>query len=648
MSLSNKRSYAMAAMFLLLPIPVFGGLTFIPDSTFKGSSLTGWHVLGQAGWSARDGELIGTVKQGGAGGWLVLDHSYQDVGFHASFRCTGGCKTGILMRVEKTADGMKGVYVSLIEGDVALYRVTLDAMGRELQRERLRSAGGMVRVAPPLDPAAAARSGGRGGAGGRSGRGPGVTLPITRPVSGLRPDDWNQVEVLFEANIIRTYINEGGEMGGAADEGAGRFGPLALYAGGPGEVRFRDVAFKDLAVKVIPLEKVSPNFRAQRINDMYYSWSAAAADFNHDGILDVVAGPYIYFGPDFTKSREIFPASAFSPSKEFTAVNCQYAYDFNGDGWPDILTGPPRATIYINPKGESRRWDKYEVLATNVQTEITLFRDVDGDGKPELVYGAEGAVRYAKPDPADPTRPWTVHPVSEAGYSVGHGIGVGDINGDRRMDIVNPYGWWEQPPAGSNQEPWTYHPEAFARYGRNILGGSVMAVYDVNGDGLNDVVTNLNAHGFGLAWFEQARPAAAKISFVRHMVSDDYSDNKGGDVFSEPHGATFADVDGDGVPDFIVGKRYWSHLDTQLDPDPYGPPVLYWYRTVRNPKAPGRAELIPELIHNRSGAGSDLLAVDLNKDGAMDIVTSTDRGTFIFWGKRRTGTARQPAAPARK
>ena len=148
MSLSNKRSYATAVMFLLLPIPVFGGLTFIPDSTFKGSSLTGWHVLGQAGWSARNGELIGTVKQGDAGGWLVLDHSYQDVGFHVSFRCTGGCKTGILMRVEKTADGMKGVYVSLTEGDVALYRVTLDAMGRELQRERLRSAGGMVRVAP--------------------------------------------------------------------------------------------------------------------------------------------------------------------------------------------------------------------------------------------------------------------------------------------------------------------------------------------------------------------------------------------------------------------------------------------------------------------------------------------------------------------
>ena len=105
-------------------------------------------------------------------------------------------------------------------------------------------------------------------------------------------------------------------------------------------------------------------------------------------------------------------------------------------------------------------------------------------------------------------------------------------------------------------------------------------------------------------------------------------------------------MDGDGIPDLIVGKRYWTHLDSYLDPDPYGPPVLYWYRTVRNPKAPGGAEFVPELIHNRSGAGSDILAVDLNKDGVLDIVTSTNRGTFIFWGKPRAAAAKAPAGPA--
>jgi hypothetical protein len=265
-----------------------------------------------------------------------------------------------------------------------------------------------------------------------------------------------------------------------------------------------------------------------------------------------------------------------------------------------------------------------------------------------LIYAADGYLRYAKPDPANPTAPWIVHTISEKGVATAHGLGVGDINGDGRPDIVAANGWWEQPPAGSKQELWTYHPVAFGRWTRAQPGGSVMAVYDVNGDGLNDVVTSLQAHGVGLAWYEQKRDASGNISFVQHMIMDDFSTkNAGGVTFSEPHGATVADVDGDGVPDFIVGKRYWSHLDDSYDQDAYGPPVLYWYRTVRNPKAPGGAEFVPELIHNRSGAGSDVLAIDLNGDGAVDIVTSTNRGTFIFWGKPRAGSAK-PAAPARK
>ena len=65
-------------------------------------------------------------------------------------------------------------------------------------------------------------------------------------------------------------------------------------------------------------------------------------------------------------------------------------------------------------------------------------------------------------------------------------------------------------------------------------------------------------------------------------------------------------------------------------------------------ESPGGAEFVPELIHNRSGAGSDVLAVDLNNDGAIDIVTSTGRGTFIFWGKPRTTAAKTAAAASRK
>ena len=172
-----------------------------------------------------------------------------------------------------------------------------------------------------------------------------------------------------------------------------------------------------------------------------------------------------------------------------------------------------------------------------------------------------------------------------------------------------------------------------------------MAVYDVNGDGLNDIVTSLNAHGWGLAWYEQKKDASGAISFVQHKVMDDRSSKNAGDVtFSELHGTNFADMDGDGVPDFVAGKRYFSHLDTNIDPDPRGAPVLYWYKTVRNKQAPGGAELVPQLVDTHSGVGSDVLPVDLNKDGVMDIVTSTRFGTSIYWGQPKAHGVAQKAS----
>jgi hypothetical protein len=637
--MSHKHLLISAAFALLASTPIFaGGPSFHPDITFQGSSLSGWHSVGHAIWRAENGELVGS-PQSPDGGWLMLDRSYQDVGLYAEFRCTAGCETGALFRMEKIADGWKGIYVALTEPETPSYSVTLDAQGKILTREKLRRGGGLIRVAPPPNPNAP----------------PfhfviphhDVTLPFSPPDTKLRPNDWNQIEFMFDANIVRAVLNNGREAGGVADDG---YGPVALYVGGTGEVRFRNLACKDLALKVRPPEKTSPNFRKQQISDFYYSMTAAAADFNRDGNLDIVSGPYIYYGPDFTRRSEIALAETTSPSTSFNHYWVEYAADFTGDGWPDIVNvtyggRDGGVYLYVNPRGENRRWDMYKVVS-DVQSEIAVMGDVDGSGKPAVVFMGDGYVSYARPDPANPTGPWIVHHVSEQGYGTAHGLGVGDVNGDGRMDIVNMYGWWEQPPAGSDQ-PWKYHPEVFGRYGHGIAGGATMAVYDVNGDGLNDVVTSLNAHGWGLAWFEQKRDAQGNISFVRHMIMDDLGtqkENAGGVAFSELHGSTSADINGDGIPDFIVGKRYWSHNADYLDPNPFGPPVLYAYKTVRDPKAPGAARFVPELIDNASGAGSTLLAVDLKKDGAIDIVTGNKLGTFIFWGKPHPGESTKTKA----
>jgi len=617
------------------------GLSFKPDYQFEGSSLSGWKPVGAADWRAEKGELIGKSSDTTAS-LLLLDHSFQDVTFNTLVKMEGDGEAGVLLRLEKTSGGWKGVLVSLKNDESAAYGLVLDGKGGEVGRTLLRRAGGMMRVAPPPDlktlHSSDGNQQGRQRQPNRSREHTGPLLPIPQPETAFQVNGWNQLECVLDMNILRGFINDGNGPGGAADEEFGEYGPLALYIKGKAEVRFKDLKYKDLALRYTPKETTSSRYEAQRLSDMYYSFSSAAADINQDGIMDVVAGPHVYYGPDYTTYRELFQGVTYNPSQQFSEVNCQYTYDFNGDGWPDVFSASPFGRLYINPKGASRRWEMHAVIPGNINSEVTIFTDIDGDGRPEIVYGTSGdrTVKYSKFDPADPTKPWKVYVVSETGYYTAHGFGVGDINGDGRPDIINPNGWWEQPGELDAGKTWVYHPVAFGRYGHRGggMGGSVMAVYDVNGDGRNDVVTSLNAHGFGLAWYEQQRDASGVISFTRHMIMDDYStENAGGVTFSQLHGTTFADIDGDGIPDFIAGKRYWSHLDTHLDPDPQGPAVLYCFRTVRDASAPGGARFEPELVHNRSGAGSDLLAVDLNGDGKLEIVSSTNRGTFIFWNK---------------
>ncbi|MCC7010788.1 MAG: VCBS repeat-containing protein [Acidobacteria bacterium] len=615
----------MSAM-LSWPVVAAPG-NFVPDWTFTGTDLSAWQRMGDADWRVEQGDIVG-VSRGASGGWLVLERSLQDLHVAVSFRCQGACEAGAAVRLEQTPQGYKGLMVRFAGVDPGLYAVVLDPQGHETSRAALQPSGGNFRLSPGVAPNPWGPPGPMPG----GVPSPYAPLPPAAAVTG----EWNDAEVVVDANILRTFMNKLRGAGGTADEAFGAFGRIALYVGGAGEVRFRGVALKDLARRMTPPEITGDGFRTQKIEDFYTAWSAAAGDFNRDGVLDVAAGHRYYLGPSFTESREIYLAQPFNPAKEYAPGMINVAFDYTGDGWDDVLITEGRTPVlHVNPRGESRRWDRYAVFPP-VTSETIVFRDVDGDRRPDGVFVGSDVVGYASVDPARPTAPWQFRAVSAKGPWPIHGVGVGDIDGDGRLDILTPYGWWAQP-ATDTGRPWAYSPARLGRTGPPWgPGGSEMSVYDVNGDGLNDVVTSLAAHGWGLAWYEQRRDAAGARTFVEHMIMDDFSTkNAGGVTFSELHGSTAADMDGDRVPDLVVGKRHWSHLESYSDPDPNGPGVLYWYRTVRNPKAPGGAEFVPHLVHNRSGAGSTVTVVDLNRDGLPDVLTGTTRGTFVFWGTRR-------------
>jgi len=149
-----------------------------------------------------------------------------------------------------------------------------------------------------------------------------------------------------------------------------------------------------------------------------------------------------------------------------------------------------------------------------------------------------------------------------------------------------------------------------------------MYVYDIDGDGDADVVTALAAHQYGLSWFEH-QGTGAQITFVPHVILPAM---RTAQSFSQLHAMAVADVNGDGLPDILTGKRYYAHPSTNPDPGTTDPPVLYWFELTR---AQGTASFVPHLIHDASGVGCNFVAQDLNGDGKVDVFTTNKHGTFV-------------------
>lgn len=393
-------------------------------------------------------------------------------------------------------------------------------------------------------------------------------------------------------------------------------------------------------------------FRKIQLSDQFWSEGAHFGDFNHDGIPDVVSGPFWWEGPTYEKKHQYAPADKSFKKKlpdgtEVTVPGYEgaqginnaysdnffaYSYDINGDGWDDIvILGFPgdKSYWYLNPKGKEGNWEKFVSLDIT-DNESPTFLDLTGDKKPEIVCSSSGWFGYASPDWKDPQKPWAFTKVTPKGswQRFTHGMGVGDVNNDGRMDILEKDGWWEQPKAGPASGEWAFHKFPFSPG-----GGSQMFAYDVNGDGKNDVVASVAAHGYGLAWYEQIQENG-QISFKEHIfVNKEPSENKYGVHFSQIHAVDLVDMDGDGLKDIVTGKRFWAH-GAHGDAEPNAPSVLYWFKLVRNPDK--SVDWIPYLIDDNSGVGTQVAAGKGNKDNLPDVVVGNKRGVFVFIHEARS------------
>lgn len=369
-----------------------------------------------------------------------------------------------------------------------------------------------------------------------------------------------------------------------------------------------------------------------RMIDPGYNETAAVADLNNDGKPDIISGESWYEAPNWTKH----PLRALNFSQNYLDNFSDIPIDVDGDGWIDVVQFSyfEHNIVWLKNPGRSGGPWKVTEIDNSGPSEFAFLVDLNNDGK----------ARELLPEFDRPNVPlawfelvqgkWVKHVVSQQSY--GHGIGVGDMNGDGRNDILTPKGWLEAPADIHAAGDWKFHPTDWGAKpippaGRNVEPESpersiqfgYMYLLDINGDGRKDLLTGM-AHDYGLAWYEQT----ADGHWIQHVIDSSWS---------QAHASALVDLNGDGHLDFVTGKRYFAH--NGFDPGSREPIGIYWYEwrkvaaTQANARGPGNGgvEWIRHIVDydGRMGGGLQIVVTDIDGDGDMDVISGGKSGLFL-------------------
>ena len=282
--------------------------------------------------------------------------------------------------------------------------------------------------------------------------------------------------------------------------------------------------------------------------------------------------------------------------------------DVDGDGRLDVVTGASDTLDTRWYRNGPDGWEEH-VLSADAYCHDLVFGDLDGDGRADAACVDEHRGRVVwLAGPSDPTAPWTLREI-DAGENA-MGAAIADVDGDGRPDVLAGRSWYR------NDGSWTRRPftsvhfdgyDYFADYAK-------LSVLDLDGDGRLDVFATLYAEspvGRAFAFLAPADP-----------LNDPWTE-----VALDPtplfavHSQVAASFDGSGRPQVMVGETNIGGFGFGPNPNPQ----LYVYRLLgpaSDPAAWERTTIDTVGTHEAQAA-------DLDGDGLPELVGHDENTDLI-------------------
>jgi hypothetical protein len=345
-------------------------------------------------------------------------------------------------------------------------------------------------------------------------------------------------------------------------------------------------------------------FNCVNITPTEFSNGVVAGDFNGDGFADVVALSTVSPASSASNSSTLKTylstgAGAFaSPMLTLAGNNPLYlaSADLNGDGLMDVVSASfndGALAVFINSQSTPGTFNPAVFLNSPGASQVAIA-DMTGDGLPDLVAADFNVSLFVQTSPGSFA---AAVPLYAGGANW---VALGDLNGDGAPDIALTDSVGVKVLMHTGAAAATTYAAPVSVFTQstnfNVVGGNLIAIADVNGDGLNDLVIT------------DPGPTGGMAPTVNILLQDPA--NHGGFLPSGsypiatqdlPQSILMKDLQGSGKLDIVIGGL--NNVTVLLhDPANVG-------------------KFLPATIYATPGA-NEIAVADINGDGKLDIVVS--------------------------